>query len=182
MAPGPTASSEEADATMASMDLSDYVDALRGSLTTAAAAAGEQARETARLLADTMEPAVRLAVIDALSAMAAEVTAALDGAVVDIRVRGRDPEVVVVPAAPHADAAEPPVDEPDDDTDEDGSVARISLRLPDALKTRAERAAAAEGLSLNAWLIRAVATGLREPRTPPSSSRGPHRYTGFAHS
>jgi hypothetical protein len=165
---------------MASMDLSDYVDALRGSLITAAAAAGEQARETARLLADTMEPAVRLAVIDALSAMAAEVTAALDGDVVDIRLRGRDPEVVVVPAT-HAEAEEPPTAGEDGDA-EDGSVARISLRLPDALKTRAERAAAAEGLSLNAWLIRAVALGLREPRTPPSSSRGPRRYSGFARS
>jgi hypothetical protein len=163
------------------MDLSDYVDALRGSLTPAAAAAGEQARETARLLADTMEPAVRLAVIDALSAMAAEVTAALDGDVVDIRVRGRDPEVVVVPA-PHAEAAEPPAPGEDDDTDDDGSVARISLRLPDALKTRAERAAATEGLSLNAWLVRAVATGLREPRPSPTSGRGPRRYTGFARS
>jgi hypothetical protein len=160
------------------MDLSDYVDALQGSLTTAAAAAGEQARETARLLADTMEPAVRLAVIDALSAMAAEVTAALDGDVVDIRVRGRDPEVVVVPA-PHADE-EPP---PDEDTeDDDGSVARISLRLPDALKVRAERAAATEGLSLNAWLVRAVAAGLREPRTPPAPGRGPRRFSGYARS
>lgn len=166
---------------MASMDLSDYVDALRGSLTTAAAAAGEQARETARLLADTMEPAVRLAVIDALSAMAAEVTAALDGDVVDIRVRGRDPEVVVVPA-PHGEE-EPPPDEPlDEDTDDDGPVARISLRLPDALKVRAERAAATEGLSLNAWLVRAVAAGLREPRTSPSAGRGPRRFSGFASS
>ena len=66
------------------MDLTAYVDALRNSLTTAAAAGGEQAQETARLLGDTMEPAVRLAVLDALSAMAAEVTAALDGDVVEI--------------------------------------------------------------------------------------------------
>jgi hypothetical protein len=164
---------------MASMDLSDYVDALRGSLTTAAAAAGEQARETARLLADTMEPAVRLAVIDAMSAMAAEVTAALDGDVVDIRVRGRDPEVVVVRGT-HTEAAEPPEEEPDDE--DDGSVARISLRLPDALKTRAERAAAAEGLSLNSWLVRAVSGAVREPRTPPPPGRGPRRYSGFARS
>src|SRR4051812_33203887 len=163
------------------MDLPEYVEALRGSLTTAAAAAGDQARETARLLADTMEPAVRLAVIDAMSAMAAEVTAALDGDLVDIRVRGRDPEVVVVPAQ-HAAAEEPPADDVDDDADDDGSVARISLRLPDALKTRAERAAAAEGLSLNAWLVRAVAAGLREPRTPQQPGRGPRRYSGFARS
>ncbi|MBW8766755.1 MAG: toxin-antitoxin system HicB family antitoxin, partial [Geodermatophilales bacterium] len=74
------------------MDLTAYVDALRNSLRTAAAAGGEQAQETARLLSDAMEPAVRLAVLDALSAMAAEVTAALDGDVVEIRLRGREPE------------------------------------------------------------------------------------------
>lgn len=167
---------------MASMDLTDYVEALRNSLTTAAAAAGEQARETARLLADTMEPAVRLTVIEAMSAMAAEVTAALDRDVVDIRVRGRDPEVVVVPA-PH-----PPEDgeaEPLDDEGDDGSIARISLRLPETLKGRAEQAAAIQGLSLNAWLVRAVASALREPRagsTTSMSGRGPRRFTGFARS
>src|SRR5215213_3978024 len=120
------------------MDLTGYVDALRDALRSAAAAGGEQARETARLLADTMDPAVRLAVLDALSAMAAEVTAALDGDVVEIRVRGRDPEVVVTSAVP-----EPPRAAPTAGPDEvdDGATARISLRLPDALKTRAEAAA-----------------------------------------
>src|SRR4051794_41857727 len=96
---------------MASMDLSDYVDALRSALTTAAAAGGEQAQETARLLADAMEPAVRLAVLDALSAMAAEVTAALDGDVVEIRLRGREPEGVVVRAA-HEAAGDRPAGPP----------------------------------------------------------------------
>src|SRR3954452_23661830 len=102
MAGVPSPSCGRTDATMASMDLSDYVDALRTSITQAAAAAGDQARETARLLADTMEPAVRLTVTNALSDMAAEVTAALDGGLVDIRVRGRNPEVVVVLPVPHA--------------------------------------------------------------------------------
>ena len=165
---------------MASMDLSEYVDALRTSLTSAAAAAGDQARETARLLADTMEPAVRLTVTNALSDMAAEVTAALDGGLVDIRVRGRDPEVVVVPPVHHEPVEEPLPDE--EEGDDDGSVARISLRLPEQLKTRAEAAAAASGVSLNAWLVRAVSTAVRAPSTPPSSGRGPRRISGFARS
>ena len=120
------------------MDLTEYVEALRHSLTTAAAAAGEQARETARLLSDTMEPAVRLTVTDALAAMAAEVTAALDGALVDIRLRGRDPEVVVVPAEPVPARGRATTTTVADD----GSTVRISLRLPEALKSRAEVAAA----------------------------------------
>ena len=160
------------------MDLSEYVEALRRSLATAAAAGGEQARETARLLSDTMEPAVRLTVTDALAAMAAEVTAALDGAaMVDIRVRGRDPEVVVVPAE-HPAADEPHEEQPADD----GATARISLRLPDGLKSRAEAAATASGTSLNTWLVRAVTAALREPTSSPSIGRGPRRYTGFARS
>jgi hypothetical protein len=165
---------------MASMDLSDYVESLRASLVTAAAAGTEQARETARLLADTIEPAVRLAVTDALSAMAAEVTAAWDGGLVDIRMRGRDPEVVVVPAEHEPATAEPAGE--DDAGEDDGSVARISLRLPEGLKTRAEAAAAAAGISLNSWLVRAASAALREPSPAAPSGRGPRRYSGFARS
>jgi hypothetical protein len=110
--------------------------------------------------------------------MAAEVTAALDGvAMVDIRLRGREPEVVVVPTEHPAPSL--PVDEPISD---DGSTARISLRLPDVLKSRAETAAAASGSSLNTWLVRAVTAALREPTPSPSAGRGPRRYTGFARS
>jgi len=172
---------------MAAMDLTDYVDALRGSLTTAAAAGGAQAQETARLLADTMEPAVRLALIDALSAMAAEVTATLDGTSVDIRLRGRDPEVVVVPAV-HEPEPET-VTEAAEGADE-GSTVRISLRLPEGLKGRAEVAAATAGTSLNTWLVRAVAGAVHTPPPlpplppvpPVPPGRGPRRYTGFARS
>ena len=164
------------------MDLTEYVEALRESLTTAAAAGGEQARETARLLAATIEPAVRLALTGALAEMAAEVTAALDGTVVDIRFRGRDPEVVVVPApAEHAEHSSP-----EDDAADEGSLARISLRLPDVLKARAESAAAAAGTSLNSWLVGAVAAAVRDPRpgspTGRPSGRGPRHYSGFARS
>jgi hypothetical protein len=158
------------------MDLSDYVDAVRGHLTAAAATGTEQTRETARLLADTLEPAVRLAVSDALAAMAAEVTAAWDGGLVDIRLRGGDPEVVVVPAP-----AAGPEEDVTDAAEDAGSVARISLRLPESVKTRAEAAAAAAGLSLNAWLVRAVTAGLRHT-DPPRPGRGPRRYSGFARS
>src|SRR4051812_45996056 len=163
------------------MELGGYVAALRRSLMTAAAAGGEQARETARLLADTIEPAVRLALIDAMSALAAEVTAALDGDLVDVRIRRGEPEVVVVPAAP-----QPPVDDaasadPDDATD-DGTIARISRRLPDALKSGAEAAAGAGGGPLRGWLVGAVAGAAPPPKPAPASGRTPRRYVGFARS
>ncbi|SDP39240.1 HicB family protein [Klenkia soli] len=159
------------------MDLSQYVDALGAHLRTTAAAGTEQTQATARLLADTLEPAVRLAVTDALAAMAAEVTAALDGASVDVLIRGRDPEVVVTQEAPAAAAApEAPAG------DDDGSVARISLRLPESLKGRAEAAAAEAGVSLNTWLVRAVAGGLQSPTSTTQRSGPGRRFTGFARS
>lgn len=164
------------------MDLTDYVDALRHSLTTAAAAGGEQARETARLLAEAVDPAVRLAVMDAMSAMAAEVTDALENTLVEIRMRGREPEVVVE-TAEHPAPAESS-DRGEDDVPDDGSVSRISLRLPETIKARAEAAAAADGTSLNAWLVRAVSDALRgSPSSPSGRSRtSGRRYTGFARS
>jgi hypothetical protein len=164
------------------MDLTEYVDALRHSLTTAAAAGGEQARETARLLAEAVDPAVRLAVMDALSAMAAEVTDALENTLVEIRMRGREPEVVVE-TAEHPASAESSV-QGEDDVPDDGSVSRISLRLPEAIKARAEAAAAADGTSLNAWLVRAVSDALRGSQSSASgrSRASGRRYTGFARS
>jgi hypothetical protein len=161
------------------MDLSRHVDSLREALTTAVAAGGQQAQETARLLSDAMAPAVRLVLMEALSDMAAEVTTALDGATVDVRLRGGQPEIVVT-EAPHGSESvreeppDPPVDE------DDRAVVRISLRLPDALKARAEQAAAVAGTSLNSWLGRAVADALRADRS--SSRRGPRTYSGFARS
>ncbi|HEX2075256.1 MAG TPA: toxin-antitoxin system HicB family antitoxin [Geodermatophilus sp.] len=165
---------------MTALDLDNYVDALRRSLEAVAAAGTEQTRETAHLLAGAVEPAVRLVLIDALSAMAAEVTAAWDGGTVDVRVRGGRPEVVVFNApVPGGDEPTPSDDGP---RDAEGAVARISLRMPEGLKARADAAAAATGMSLNTWLVRAVADALGGPRHGPPSGRGPRRYTGFARS
>ena len=48
------------------MELSPYVSALRENLTAAAAAGDEQIRTAARVLAATLEPAARLAIMNAL--------------------------------------------------------------------------------------------------------------------
>jgi hypothetical protein len=89
------------------------------------------------------------------------------------------------PADPSADdLGEDPGDRPPAVPEGDeGSMSRINLRMPDHLKARIEQAAASEGLSVNAWLVRAAATALE--RTGPShrrerrASQGPQRYTGW---
>lgn len=171
------------------MELTPYVEALRHDLLAAAAAGTEQTRETARLLAAAVDPSARLCLVDALSTLAAEVTTAWEGGSVEIRMHGREPQVVVTTAEafPAPPAPPPPPPPPGterlaDDEGEDSTTARITLRLPDALKTRAERSAAAEGLSVNAWLVRAIAAAVQPGgRSTPQRLTG-RRMTGYARS
>jgi HicB family len=155
------------------MDLSPYVDALRDDLAAAAAAGTEEAQATARLLTAALDSSLRLCLVDALSALAAEVTASSD-LEVEIRMHGREPQLVVVAQPPPDGAGPDRAASPDDN--EEGGTARITLRLPESLKGRAEEQAARDGLSVNAWLVRAVSAALR----PGPSTRGPRRTTGFA--
>ena len=91
--------------------------------------------------------------------------------------RPTPPTAPVAPEAPTApdatseleiaetEGAEPEDPESEDDSfDDDGSTARITLRLPSSLKTRVEDAAVTSGRSVNAWLIDAVTHELRDQR------------------
>lgn len=167
------------------MELTTYVDTLRHDLQTAAAAGDERTRETARLLSAALDPAARLCLVEAMSAVADEVTTAWGQGSVEIRMHGREPQVVVTSShdvsAPPAPPPPPtPPAPPGEEDVDDGSTARITLRLPEALKGRAERAAAAEGLSVNAWLVRAVAAAAQPGSPGPAQQLFGRRMTGFA--
>ena len=157
------------------MDLSPYVDAVRADLEAAAAAGTEDAQNTARLLSGALDASLRLALLDALSALAAEVTAASDVAV-ELRMHGREPQLVVAATAPPDDPAAPA----SSDDGDDGATARLTVRMPERLKERAEEQAAREGLSVNAWMVRAVHAALSPLAA--AHPRGPRRTTGFARS
>ena len=153
------------------MELSAYVEAVRRDVAGAAAVGGPDVARAAELVSEALGPALRLVLLDLLSEAAAEVTAALDGPAVDVRLRGREPQLVVTFAEQPPEAAPPA-------PPEDEGTARLTLRLPETLKTRAEQAAAAEGVSVNTWLVRAVGRALADP--PPTSwSPGPRRITGI---
>src|SRR5688500_6518256 len=112
------------------MDLSPYVDAVRADLEAAAAAGTPEAQATARLLTGALDASLRLCLLDALSALAAEITADSD-VEVELRVHGREPQVVVSTSAPDA----PPSPGPElDDDDADRGTARLTVRLPEGLK------------------------------------------------
>ena len=169
------------------MNLTPYVENLREQLAVAAGAGGEEARALGQRLTAPMDAAVRLMLLEALSSAAAEITRELAPGSVDVRLRGGEPEFVVsTPAAEHAGGAPDPGDEPVPAATAaapEGNVARINLRLPDQLKSRVEQAADREGLSINAWLVRAVAAAVErgEGGPPPAKggSGGGRRYTGW---
>ncbi|QSB04313.1 toxin-antitoxin system HicB family antitoxin [Natronoglycomyces albus] len=159
------------------MDLTPYIQSLRSSLTSAAGPAGEDATRTAELLADALDAGARLALLEALSDAAAEITDQLDragsSASVDVRVRGRAADLTVsnVEAATVEPAPAPATDD---------NVARITLRLPESLKDNVEAAAATEGISVNAWLVRAINNSVHGPTPQGKGSRFNQRITGYA--
>ncbi len=145
------------------MDITPFVEALRHDLTQAAEAGGDEILAAADRLALALDPAVRLTLMDALSQAAAEITNELHGTSVEVRLKGREPIFVVMGAGAEAAAPEPPMPprppapgDADDFDGDDEAVARITLRLPESLKARAEELAAARGQSLNTWLVNAA--------------------------
>ncbi|MFE4635868.1 toxin-antitoxin system HicB family antitoxin [Streptomyces sp. NPDC056773] len=170
------------------MDLTPYVTTLRQELAIAAEAGGDEARKLAERLTAPLESATRLTLLNVLSAAMDEITRDLAPGSVDVRLRGLDPEfVVTVPStegpAPVAEPAGPVYAEPQAPADGDeGGTARVNLRLPAHLKARAEEAASREGLSVNAWLVRAVSAavdGGMRPRTAEKSQSVGQSFTGW---
>jgi HicB family len=158
------------------MDLTPFVESLRRDLTAAAAAGTDDTRRTAELLAAALDPATRLAILDALSTAAADVTAALDGVMVEIRMNGREPRISVDTLEPDVDPEPEGAAPPADDS---AGTARITLRLPESVKTRAEEAANRAGVSVNSWLVRAVTRALDNP-PPDQGGRPGRRLVGYA--
>ena len=140
------------------MDLQPYVETVRHELGVAAAAGGAEAEALAQRLTAPLESALRLALLEALSEAAEQITRELAPGSVHVRLKGRDPEFTVEAAEAEVPEAAPPVDVPDDGGD--GGTWRVSLRLPEALRPGVEGAARRDGVSVNAWLVRAAATAL----------------------
>jgi hypothetical protein len=133
------------------MDLTPYLDSLRDDLATTASAGDDNTRRAAAVLGSAIEPAARLALMNALSDLAAEVTAALPDHVVDIRLDGRDVRVVVT-ATSNDTTGTPPPPPPADG----GDMSRMTLRLFEELKAKAEQAASSQGVSLNTFVQQAL--------------------------
>jgi predicted HicB family RNase H-like nuclease len=148
------------------MNITDLIDSLRDDLAGAAEIGDERAATVARRLADTLSVSLRLRILDVLGQAALELSSKLPSGHVEVRLAGQDPELVYV----------------DEQRDTGGTVgedltARITLRVPEGLKSAVETAAAREGVSVNTWLVRAIA---RATESRPISIG--KRLTGYAQS
>ncbi len=182
------------------MDLSLYTDILRDELAVAAEAGGDEARALAERLTGPLESATRLVLLEVLSAAADEITRELAPGAVELRLRGRDPSFVVTPPpdtaraspappclgrGPEARCPRPAPSRPAPRRRPTTRAGRhgLNLRIPDALKARVEEAARREGLSLNAWLVRAAAAAVDPDTVDPNPTRrnprGGESYTGW---
>jgi hypothetical protein len=181
------------------MELAPYLDSLRRDLTAAAAPGGDDVARAAELLGGSLEASARMCLLEALSDAAAEITTRLDNTSVEVRLRGREAQFVVTSLAAPTPATPPPAAGPSaPPVEETGDIARLTLRLPEGLKEAVERAAAAESISVNAWLVRAITQVLQGPPgfppspgfppfppgppgpPPPGRGRMGRRVTGFA--
>ena len=162
------------------MELSEYVAALRSELASLTRFAGEDVTRIAEMLADSLDSALRLTLLEVLSAAAAEITTRLDDVAIDVRLSAGEPEfvVTVTPTGAQADEAGRGYAE----TGEDAGTSRVTLRLSESLKTRIESAAAGAGLSVNSWLVRAATRALDDSGSTGrgrSRIRAGQRITGY---
>ena len=152
------------------MQLRPHIERLQADLEQIAAVGEDDVAAAARRLTVAVGASAGLRLLDALTEAALELSSQLPNGHVEIRLSGQDPSFVYVEDEPEA---APP-------SAEDALVARISLRLPEGLKVAVETAATREGVSVNSWLVRALARAVSSGGT---ARRGPgNRLTGYGRS
>jgi HicB family len=152
------------------MQMASFVEALQSDLEQLAAVGDDAASAAGQRLAGALRASAGLRLLDALTEAALELNAQLPEGHVEVRLAGQDPSLVYVEDAPQQAAP----------SAEDVLSVRITLRLPESLKAAVESAAARDGVSVNTWLVRALA---RAVSGWASRGSGPgNRLKGFARS
>jgi hypothetical protein len=152
------------------MELAPHVDALVRDLTAIAAVGDDATSQAAARLAAALKASAGLRLLDALSEAALELGEQLPGGHVEVRLAGQDPSLVYVEDEPAPTAP----------SGEENLSVRITLRLPEGLKVAVEGAAARDGVSVNTWLVRALARAVSSWASRGSGSG--NRLQGFARS
>lgn len=154
------------------MEMSPYVERLREALDSAAAGAGADVQDAADRLNRALDAAVRLTLFEVLADAAAEITSSLPSGSVTARLSGRGVDFVVegvargetLPLVSDGSLSTQPPGSGGSIQDaalDEGDLARITVRLPEGIKDRAEEQAGRLGQSLNSWIVKTLrqATG-----------------------
>lgn len=149
------------------MNIAAFVEALQRDLEAVGGMGDPAVAEAARRIAAALEPSLRLRLMDVLGEAAVELTGQLPNGHVDVRVSGGEPELVYV-----EEQSEPIA------TGDDSLSARVTLRLPETLKSIIDAAAQDAGVSANTWLLQQIS------RSATPSRRGPggRRMSGYGRS
>ncbi len=159
------------------MKLSPIVEGISEDLRRAGALGGEEASRVAEILVASVEPSISLRLLDALQTAAHELAESAPGTQVDVRLEGRDPVLSLtlagnVPAGGGDVAGQL-------GSYIDGELSRLTLRLPEGLKSQIEEIAMHAGASLNSWIVMSLARSLDRPIGPQPGRRMPRRITGY---
>jgi hypothetical protein len=149
------------------MQLESHIEAIQEDLAATAGLGDEATAKAAQRLSEALANTLHLRLLDFLGEAVLEISGQLGSGRIEVRLAGREPELVVV--------MEEASDTVQMATGEEFS-GRITLRLPESLKNGVETAAAQEGISTNAWLVRTIARRL-ESRP---HRRGRNRIQGYA--
>src|ERR671939_281584 len=149
------------------MNVAAFVEALQQDLQRVAGVGDEAVAQAAQRIAAALEPSLRLRLMDLLGEAAVELTSQLPDGRVDVRLAGGEPELVYVEERSEQMPSA-----------EDALSARVTLRLPETLKSIIDAAAQEAGVSANTWLLQQIS------RSTGSKRRGPggRRMTGYGQS
>ena len=156
------------------MELTPHLEAIRGDLESLVASDEALAAALERM-ARPIEATLQLRLLDVLGDAALELTEQLPSGHTELRVSGRDASIVFV--GPPEAVPEPPAQ----DDDDDGGMARLTVRMPDALKGAIEAAADAAAQSVNAWLVQAARSALNRGGDARRRGAG-NRISGYVRS
>ncbi len=151
------------------MDISEYTAKLQNDLATAAELGDDHTRRISASLSAAIEPSVRLVLLAAATELAKEIGAKLGDREVKVNLDGSDlgVEVVRPPNSTGGEGANEKADDEKKDStysfdDVSGDISRVTLRMMEQIKARAEEAANQNGVSLNSWVSQAVQGALRD--------------------
>jgi hypothetical protein len=141
------------------MQTAPFIEALRREVAAAVASDDAATAAVVERVAASLEAAAHLWLLDAATQAAGQLSGQLPAGHVEVRLAGRDPELVYV--------ADPEPEPAPAAAGDDAYAARITLRLPEILKAQVEQWAATEGVSVNTWLVRTISRGSAPSRRTP---------------